>query len=238
MQKISVDVPPTLVPSNNTNIGLYPNGIPSGKITLNGPLVNASGEVCFGNYASSITFSGGNLAAVTFTIIGISNGVLITEYLPGVATGFSFTDNLFHTIISISANVASGAVTVNIGSNYFMAVTFNNLITNISKFETNYIYNIMLNSLSAADDWPVNSLLIYGVNDNAPKRLNIFELGWQGQENRNNKYFALNNPFAITSQASLNNGFITTTTYPFSKIIVFLSNGINTTPVFVEITQS
>ena len=230
---------PTVV-SSAANIATFANAA-AGKLTLNGSIVSSvTGQVSFINsgYASGLSFtSGANISAASFTIVGICNGLIITETIAGPNINTVYTNNLFHTIISISVNaVIANAFTI--GSNYNIAVVLTDGNSKMGKSHSNYNYNILLNSITAGGQWAAGSAMIYGVASISPTLLQASTLV---NANKPSNYFALPisgaAPVAI-SQLQLNNGFAVQSTYPFAAIIVYLSAGINTTPVFIEISQS
>jgi hypothetical protein len=237
----AVNIP--TVASSSANIGTFP-GATAGELTLNGSLVGVNGQVSFVNmgYASSITISKGaglSLATLTFTVVGTYNQVIVTENINGPAANASVnTDNLFHTIISISIS-ASTLQTFNIGSNYNIAVVLPDGNSKAGLTHPNYTYSVLLNSLTAAaGQWAAGNAIIYGVSNNAPVSLRATSLTYA---NRPSNYFSLpvtGAALAAITQAQLQNGIIVQTTYPYAAVIVYLAAGINTTPVYIEISQS
>lgn len=240
----AVNIP--TVASSVANIGTYNALIPpvpgaSIKLTLNGSLVGTTGQVSFisSGYASGVSFTSGlNVSTSTFTIVGTYNGLIIQESLVGPNAGTVYTNNLFHTIISISANGAGVANAFTIGSNYNVAVVLPDGNSRMGQSHPNYTYSILLNSITAGGQWAAGSAIIYGVSNIAPISLQTTSLTYA---NRASNYFALpvtGAALAAITQAQLNNGILTQTTYPYAAVIVYLAAGINTTPVYIEITQS
>lgn len=236
---------PTVV-SSVANIGTYNALIPpfpgtSIKLTLNGSLVGITGQVSFisSGYASGLSFTSGlNVSTSTFTIVGTYNGLIIQESLVGPNANTVYTNNLFHTIISISATGAGVANAFTIGSNYNVAVVLTDGNSRMGDSHPNYTYSILLNSITAGAQWAAGSAIIYGVCNTAPTLLQASSLTYA---NRASNYFALpvtGAALAAITQAQLNNGILTQTTYPYAAVIVYLAAGINTTPVYIEITQS
>lgn len=216
------------------NIGTYPEVV-TGNLILNGPKV-IDGYVSFirEGYSSSISFtSAADISAASFTVVGLNNGIVISETLTGPNANTVDTDNLFQTIISISAS-ADVAEAYTIGSNFNIAIVYGSYNTrSISNINLNY--NTLINSITAANDWAAGTLIVYGVMDNLPSFFTATNLTYATRENN---YFALTNVDAVTTQANLNSGFITQTTYPFIGIVVTILAGANTTPAFVEIAQN
>ena len=219
------------------SIGGYGAGVPVGRLVLNGPIVSPNGTVSFidKGYASSVTIqSAGNVSGINFTIVGTgNNGVNITEVIVGANANSVFTNNLFETVLSITIDAAPpGGVGFAIGSNANVAIVLNGYNTGASN---NVRYSMLGNSLTAAGAWAAGGLIIYGVAGNTPSLLTRAKLA---HATRSNNYKALNDPAAATTQVNLNAGLVTQTTYPFGAVVVAILNGVNTTPAFVEITQS
>lgn len=234
----AVNIP--TVASSVANIGTYANVAAAQKLILNGLLVGVTGQVSFINmgYASGLSItSGANISGVTFTIVGTYNGLIIQESMAGPNTNTVYTNNLFHTIISISVNGAV-ANAFTIGSNYNVAVVLPDGNSRMGQSHPNYTYSILLNSITAGGQWAAGSAIIYGVSNIAPISLQATSLTYA---NRASNYFSLpvtGAALAAITQAQLNNGILTQTTYPYAAVIVYLAAGINTTPVYIEITQS
>ena len=144
---------------------------------------------------------------------------------------------MFHTIISISVNNAiDDAFTI--GSNYNIAVVLPDGNSKAGFTHPNYTYSILLNSLTAAGQWAAGNAIIYGVSNTAPVSLQAANLTYA---NRPSNYFSLpvtGAALAAITQVQLNNGITVQTTYPYAAVIVYLAAGINTTPVYIEISQS
>ena len=219
----AVNIP--TVASSSDNIGTYATVAAAGKLTLNGLRVGINGQVSFINigYASGLSItSAADISAATFTIVGTYNGLIIQESLVGPNNDTVYTNNLFHTIISISVNNAiDDAFTI--GSNYNIAVVLPDGNSKAGFTHPNYTYSILLNSLTAAGQWAAGNAIIYGVS-NTPS--NYFSLPVTGAA------------LAAITQVQLNNGITVQTTYPYAAVIVYLAAGINTTPVYIEISQS
>ena len=234
----AVNIP--TVASSVANIATYANVAAAGQLTLNGSLVGITGQVSFINmgYASGLSItSGANISAATFTIVGTYNGLIIQESLVGPNNNTVYTNNLFHTIVSISVNGAI-ANAFTIGSNYNIAVVLPDGNSKAGFTHPNYNYSILLNSLTAGGQWAAGGAIIYGVSNNAPLSLQASNLTYA---NRPSNYFALpvtGAALAAITQVQLNNGIIVQTTYPYAAVIVYLAAGINTTPVYIEISQS
>jgi hypothetical protein len=170
--------------------------------------------------------------------VGTYNGLIIQESLAGPNNNTVYTNNLFHTIISISATGGGVANAFTIGSNYNIAVVLPDGNSKAGFTHPNYTYSILLNSLTAGGQWAAGNAIIYGVSNNAPVSLQASNLTYA---NRPSNYFALpvtGAALAAITQAQLNNGIIVQTTYPYAAVIVYLAAGINTTPVYIEISQS
>lgn len=220
----------TIYPAG-TNIATYP-AVVAGNVPL-----PQGGPISFINkgYASSLMIgSPFNIAGATFTIVGTYNNRYVTETITGPNVGISITNNLFHTINSItaSANIAQAYA---ISSNFNVAVVLNGYNT---KNATNFnltSYNVLVNSLTAVAQWDAGEFVIYGVSGTMPNTLTSIALEY---DTRGNNLHAINNVTVPVSQAQLNAGFITNTNYPFTGIIVYFTNGVILTPSYVEITQS
>jgi len=223
--------------SSVANIATGKLPVVGNKIVLNGPMVSVTGQVSFINngYASGISItSAANISTATFTINGIYNGTLITENIAGPNNAIVYTNNLFHTIISITvAGLGIGAFTI--GSNYNVAVMLMGDNPVAAKLPKSNSYNILLNSRTALANWAAGSAVIYGVANKAPTSLQVNALTYIPTYNNLVPLFGAT---AVITQAQLNAGVITQTTYPFAAVMVYLSAGINTTPTFIEITQS
>jgi hypothetical protein len=225
--------------ATTTSIGGYGAAVPVGRLVLNGPIVSQYGTVSFisNGYASSVTIqSAGNVSGINFTIVGTgNNGVNITEVIVGANANSVFTNNLFETVLSITIDAAPpGGTGFAIGSNANVAIVLNGYNTGASN-NVNVNYSTLVNSLTAAGQWAAGGLIIYGVAGNTPSLITRTNLA---HATRANNYKALNDPAAATTQANLNAGLITQTTYPFGAVVIAILNGVNTTPAFVEITQS
>lgn len=234
----AVNIPTVL--SSVANIGTYTAVAAAGQLTLNGSLVGVNGQVSFINigYASGLSIaSAEDISAATFTIVGTYNGLIIQESLVGPNANTVYTNNLFHTIISISVNNAI-AHAFTIGSNYNIAVVLPDGNSKTGFTHPNYTYSILLNSLIAGGQWAAGNAIIYGVSNTAPVSLQAANLTYA---DRPSNYFSLpvtGAALANITQAQLNNGIIVQTTYPYAAVIVYLAAGINTTPVYIEISQS
>lgn len=228
------------VASSVANIGTFAIGV-TGKLVLNGPIASGTtGQVSFINngYASGLSFASlGNISAASFTIVGTYNGAIVTEIIVGPNANTVYTNNLFHSIISINISIAATAA-FNIGSNYNVAVVLQDGNSRMGDSHSNYTYSVLLNSIAAAGQWAAGSAIIYGVSNTAPALLQVSSLTYA---TRGTNYFSLpvtGAALAAITQVQLNNGIITQTTYPYSAVIVCLLGGINATPAFIEISQS
>lgn len=219
------------------SIGKYTSAASAGPLVLNGTLVNATGEVSFvqNGYSSSVSITCGfNISVLNFTIIGTFAGMLISEVITAPNANTVTTNNLFDSVTSIIiSGVTIRAFTID--SNVNTAVILNNNFLSSSNKTSNSIYSILLNSRTAAGNWAAGSAVIYGVADTVPTLLQANALV---NITTYNNFFALFGASAVITQAQLNSGTITQTTYPYTAIIVYLAAGINTTPAFIEITQS
>jgi hypothetical protein len=233
----AVNVP--TVASSVANIGTFGIGA-VGRLVLNGSQANITGQVSFINngYASGLSFtSAGNILAASFTIVGTYNGTIITETIAGPNANTVYTNNLFHTIISVNISIAATAA-FTIGSNYNVAVVLTDGNSRMGDSHSNYTYSVLLNSLTAAGAWAAGGAIIYGVANIAPASLQVATLAYA---TRPSNYFSLPVTGAALggfTQLQLNNGVITQTTYPYAAVIVYLAAGINTTPTFIEVSQS
>lgn len=233
----AVNVP--TVASSVANIGTFGIGA-VGRLVLNGSQANITGQVSFINngYASGISFASlGNISAASFTIVGTYNGTIITETIVGPNANTVYTNNLFHTIISVNISIAAVAA-FTIGSNYNVAVVLTDGNSRMGDSHSNYTYSVLLNSLTAAGAWAAGGAIIYGVANIAPASLQVATLAYA---TRPSNYFSLPVTGAALggfTQLQLNNGVITQTTYPYAAVIVYLAAGINTTPTFIEVSQS
>ena len=240
----AVNIP--TVASSIANIGTYNGLIPpapggSIKLTLNGLLVGVTGQVSFINsgYASGLSFTSVlNRATSTFTIVGTYNEKIITETIVGPNNNTVYSNNLFHTIVSISAIGTGVANAFTIGSNYNVAIVLTDGNSKMGDSHSNYNYSVLLNSLTAAGAWAAGGAIIYGVVNTAPASLQANTLTYAA---RPSNYFSLpvtGAALAAITQAQLNNGITVQTTYPYAAVIVYLAAGVNTTPTFIEVTQS
>lgn len=218
---------------SSNNIGSFPSGT-QGRLILNGQVFFiASG------YASglSITTLGNSIANASFTIVGTYNGTIITEVIAGPSTiaNASYTNNLFHTIISIDISIpATSGFTI--GSNYNVAVVLQDNANRISEFKPNY--SVLFNSISASGPWAAGGAIIYGVANTVPTSLQVTNLTYAS---RPSNYFSLQTTgigLASFTNVQLINGVNIQTTYPYAALIVYLAKGVNTSPVFIEVSQS
>lgn len=221
----------TIEPVSATSIGTY-----AAVVAGNVPLPQG-GPIYFINkgYASSIIISSGaDISAATFTITGTYNNRYVTETITGPNATVAITNNLFHTVNSITAS-ANIAQAYTIGSNFNVAVVLNTYNTrNATNFNLSS-YSILINSLTANAQWDAGEAVIYGVSGQMPITLTSATLDY---DTRSVNLFAINDVAVAITQAQLNAGFITDTNYPFSGIIVYFTNGVISTPSFVEIAQS
>ena len=101
----------------------------AGAMTLNGNLVNkVNGVMSFAvhGYSRGVSvFSTNDLSGVTFTIIGIQNGVSITENITGPNNSTTYGTLAYDTITSITANGAAAAVSIGSGWQGFFMVAPN-----------------------------------------------------------------------------------------------------------------
>jgi len=221
----------TIAPVAANNIGTYA-AVVAGTVPL-----PQGGPISFINkgYASSLVISSGaDISGATFTITGTYNNKYVTETVTGPNATVAVTNNLFHTIntITASANIAQAYT---IGSNFNVAVVLNSYNTrNATNFNLSS-YSVLVNSLTAAGQWDAGEFVIYGVSGQMPVTLTSATLDY---DTRSSNLFAINDVAAAVSQAELNAGFITNTNYPFSGVIVYFTNGVIQTSSFVEITQS
>ncbi len=234
----AVNIPTAL--SSVANIGTFAIGT-VGRLVLNGPITSGTiGQVSFINngYASGLSFtSAGNISAASFTIVGTYNGTIITEIIIGPNANTIYTNNLFHTIISVNISIAAVAA-FTIGSNYNVAVVLQDGNSKMGNSHSNYNYSVLVNSLTAVGQFAAGGAIIYGVANAAPTLLQATSLTYA---TRPSNYFSLpvtGAALAAITQVQLNNGIIVQTTYPYAAVIVYLSAGINTTPVYIEIAQS
>lgn len=195
------------------------------------------GPISFINngYASSLIInSAADISGATFTITGTYNNRYVTETITGPNAALAETNNLFHTVNSITAS-ANIAQAYSIGSNSFVAVVLNSYNTrNVTNFNLSS-YSVLVNSLTAAGAWNAGEFIIYGVAGQMPTTLTTSSLDYA---TRSNNLFSLINVANPVTQANLNAGFITNSNYPFTGIIVYFNSGVITTPTYVEIAQS
>ena len=220
-------------------------GIPAGQSIMNGTAVSSvTNQVSFitSGYASGLSFtSTADLSSYVFTIVGTYNGNTITESVVGPKNNTVASNNLFHTVVSIILNVSLPATIVNafsIGSNYNVAVVLLDRNSSSTVTHPNYTYSVILNSLTATGQLAAGNAIIYGVSNTAPTSLQVSNLTYT---TRPNNYFSLPVTGAALSpitQAQLNNGIITQTTYLYAAIVVYLTPTANTAPLYIEITQS
>jgi len=235
--KQSANIP--TVASSVANIGSYPLGTFPKRLILNGSAVT-NNQVLFASYASGISIAClGNLSGFSFTILGTFNDTIVTETIVGPNANSVYTNNLFHTINSITLTNPLGniptALAFTIGSNYSIAVM---LPDNGRINYSNYNYSVLLNSIAAAGAWGAGEAIIYGVSGIIPSSLNVTNLTYP---TRPSNYFSIPVTGAILAgftQVQLNNGVNVQTNYPYGAVIVYLAVGINTTPVFIEISQT
>lgn len=212
-------------------IGIYQQVV-KGNI----PLPNGS-SVSFINkgYSSNISIgSGSDISNANFTIIGIYNNKQIIETIKGPNNNFVYSDNLFDIVTSITVDndINEG---YGIGSNSEIAVVLNSYDTQeISNFNMNF-YKILINSISASSDWAAGDFIIYGVSGSMPFNLSKRNLEYN---TRSNNLIAINDISIDVTSAELHKGFIISTEYPFTGIIVYCRNKVIRTPTYIEITQS
>ncbi len=231
--------------SNSISLGVFNGGviIPVGKsvkLNLNGRLVSSSGQVSFVQmgYASNISFEAAfNLTANVFTVVGTFNGQIIRENIIGPNGNTVYTNNLFHTIISVNVSGIPIAPTVQfaIGCNQSTAVV---LEPNVDAFKSNLTYSVLISSIGAAAAWAAGGAIIYGVTGDTPTSLQISSLTYA---TRSNNYFSLPvSGAALTgfTVAQLNNGINIQTNYPYVAVIVYLAPGTVVNTSFIEIAQS
>ncbi len=224
------------------------NNIINAGAVVAGELLVAPVSFITNGYSSSISItSAADISAINFTITGTFNGNNIVEILAGANANTVSSVNVFDNITSI---VSSGAAAqaYSIGSNNNIAVLLNitypgnlNNILNISNDRNIYANNMnninsMITSRTAAGAWAGPNVIMYGLSNSSNiAALTVANLTYA---TRPNNFYAINDPAAGVTQAQLNRGFITNTVYPFTSIIVCFLNSVNTTPSFVEITQS
>lgn len=216
---------------NPDTIGIYQELI-QGEIPLPG-----GNDISFINkgYSSNISIgSGADISSANFTITGVYNNKQIIETLKGPNNNFVYSDNLFEIVTSITSdsNINQG---YGIGSNSEIAVVLNSYDTqDITNFNMNF-YKILINSLSASSDWVAGDFIIYGVSGSMPSNLSKLKLDYN---TRSSNLVAINDITIDITAAELNKGFIVSSDYPFTGIIVYCRNKVIRTPVFIEITQS
>jgi len=231
------------VASSVANIGTFAGLIPpvpgtSLSLILNGPMNDGAGRVSFisNGYASGLTIASLlNVSASVFTIIGTFNDTIVTEMIVGPNANTVYTNNLFHTVTSISATGGGVGNTFTIGSNYSIAVI---LPDNGRIGYSNYNYSVLLNSIAAVGGWGAGGAIIYGISGIIPSSLKVTNLTYL---TRPSNYFSIPVTGAVMAgftQVQLNNGVNVQTNYPYGAVIVYLAAGINTTPVFIEISQT
>jgi len=231
------------VASSVANIGIFAGLVPpvpgaSISLTLNGSMSGGAGQVSFisSGYASGLSISSLlNVSASVFTVIGTFNDTIITEMIVGPNGNTVYTNNLFHTVTSISATGGGVASAFTIGSNCNIAVM---LPDNGRIGYSNYNYSVLLNSLTAAGVWAAGGAIIYGISGIIPSSLKVTNLTYT---TRDSNYFSIpvtGAALAGFTQLQLNNGVNVQTNYPYGAVIVYLAVGINTTPVFIEISQT
>lgn len=246
----------TIEPAANslTTIGDFPNGLNAGKIKLNGTFVSSiTGEVSFTErgYASSVSIiSGGvDMSDDQITITGTSNGNRVSEtifgpippgLIPPPAVGSTVTTNtIFDTVESIhllSNAVFAGGFTI--GSNRNVAVVLNDSNSRMADRHPNYVFDALYNSLEADAEWAVGESVIYGVVHRKPNLLTVSKLD-SAAATRDKTFFPLTDITDVVSVDELHEGvraqFID---YPYSAIIVYFTNGVQSHTTIVEIAQS
>jgi hypothetical protein len=228
------------------NIGAYA-AVVAGPLVLNGSLVDpTTGTVSFidRGYSSGVTFtSGGNIAGATFTIVGINNGITITETIAGPNANTVSSVNIFQEIIHITVAGAI-AVAYTIGSCTNTAIVLKSYdttgITNLNKY-----FKATITSVTAAGNWVANAVAIYGVSGTILTPFTTANLTLAG---RALNYFSLLPAGIAITQAQLQKGWIIQLSdnaqyeypvaYPFDYLVVAILGGPNATPTFIEIAQS
>lgn len=203
---------------NNSDVCLTQTLAGAGNLNLNGNLANKlNGQVSFiqNGYSRQISItSANNLAGRQFTIVGMQNGVAITETIigPGVLSPNVYSTQIYDVINSISVNGAAGNVSVGTaGKGFFPLIGINTEKDVIN-------YTLTLGSITG-DDITIG---IYGTLDNlANNRLTLLQNLPVGQ---NKNVFELKTG-ALTQYVYSN--FFTSPTNPsyiYSQLIVYIGN--------------
>lgn len=209
---------------SNNSIGNYANA-PLGNLVLNGTIVDSmTGKVSFidKNYYSTISITSTfNISNSNFTIIGTSNGCLITETIAGPNNNTVFSNTLFDSVsfITISNNVINNAFSI--GSNGDVGFLANyNTVNNYSYNEGRPIITILIINRELGSTLVSNSAVLYGVCDQSigflTKTNSSFNI------NRNIKLDVLAGGNSIITSATLNAGLNINPNYPYYGIYFYI----------------
>lgn len=136
--------------ANTQDLCLVQNTTGMMNLILNGNLAdnNYDNEISFiaRGYSRQVSFTSTNdLSGATFTIIGIQNGVLITENVTGPNNNTVYSAQIYDVVTFVTVNTAVAAIQVGTGhSGYFPLVNINLTTSPIN-------YTISLGSLFATN---------------------------------------------------------------------------------------
>ena len=209
---------------SNNNIGAYANA-PLGKLALNGNIVNSSsGTVSFRdkNYYSSISITSvANISNSNFTIVGTSNGALITETIAGPNSNTVLTNTLFDTIISITVSNNQVLSAFNIGSNSDVAfLAIYNPFNNYSYNEGRPIITILIINRDLTTTITSNSATLYGVCGSDIGVIRKTDVSYNIGRNINLDVIAGGS--SIITSATLNSGLNLNPNYPYYGILFYI----------------
>jgi len=201
-------------------------------------------------YGTQLTInSAANISAVTFSVTGSFNGIIIQEDIQGPNMGSSTSNYFYDKIMSISAS-ANLAQAYNISTGAYSIVVFDSYNTNNDNNVNYNNINVLVRSLTVGvDGWGNGNYFVYGVSGKRPDVINnqyvTSNLTYDPDPPYNlisgyppsNRLTFINDIMDNITQLELQNGYIVGTTYPYDSVIVYLTN-ILATPTFVEITQS
>lgn len=248
--KKSISIPTTastVASVANYPVGAAPEGLNYNFLVLNGPLVSTNGQVSFISmgYSSNISITSNlNNSPVSYEVIGISNGVRVTETIVGPNNTTVYTNTIFDIVTNIRlVHGLAFAQSVTIGSGSSIAIVLQNANNLADNGQPNSLYNVFVNAVGAAGvGWAAGQLNIYGVGGKGIiGPLTNTSLTYA---TRNNNYIPIPTTGVVQvayTAVQLSNGFNVKTESPFGAVIVYLTTLAGVAPalvpVFIEVSQ-
>jgi hypothetical protein len=142
---------PLTWPIVDTQAVCKPSSTPQTQLALDGTLASISipNQVSFiaNDMIRSISITGTGMSGVNFIVTGFQNGALVTESIPGPASGSVYGTKYYDIIESITTNTAVTNVSVGTGTSGYLPL----IVVNPNTTAINYSFSVSLNLPSSVN---------------------------------------------------------------------------------------